>query len=234
VIARAKRGIFCGAAGATRGELVLLEAEATGLASDSRRHAELANEALALLAPGSSAHARAAAELAVASAQLGDLEALERAAGSVQQAAAATLGVAHALAITRTALELHAVGRPEWAEPLARVVENCSPAYEEDGPILETIRAWLAASRALFSGRPEVYAGEGAAIVRALERHGQLRSAVLAEVQLAMAYAATGAHERAVEVATRSAERAERMNLGTYAERARAYLALPVARGAGP
>jgi len=115
-----------------------------------------------------------------------------------------------------------------------RVVESCSPAFEEDAPILETIRAWLAASRALFSGRPDVYAEEGGAIVRALEGHGQLRSAVLAEVQLAMAYAATGAHERAVEVALRSAERAERMNLGTYAERARAYLTLPVARGAGP
>ena len=63
-----------------------------------------------------------------------------------------------------------------------------------------------------------------------LERHGQLRSAVLAEVELVTACAAVGADERAVVAARRAIERAESTNLTSYAERARAHLALPLAR----
>ncbi len=63
-----------------------------------------------------------------------------------------------------------------------------------------------------------------------LERHGQLRSAVLAEVELVTACAAVGADDRAVLAAKRAIERAESTNLMSYAERARAHFALPLAR----
>jgi hypothetical protein len=233
VIERAKRGIACGATGATLGELLLLEAEAIGWGAESRRHADLALDALALLPAGTSAHARAAAELAVASARLGDLDALRRAASSLEEAGVASmraLGVAHAVAIARTAIELYVVGRPDWADPLVATVEQSTPGFDEDRPILETIRSWLAAARALFAGQPELYAERGDELVASLERHGQLRSAVLAEVELVTACAAVGADERAVLAAKRAIERAESTNLSSYAERARALLALPLAR----
>jgi hypothetical protein len=232
VIERAKRGIACGASGATLGELLLLEAEAMGWGAESRRHADLANDALALLPAGTSSHARAAAELAVASARLGDLDALRRAATSLEEAGAASraLGVALAVAIARTAIELYVVGRSDWADPLVATIEQSAPGFEEDRPILETIRTWLAAARGLFSGCPELYAERGDELVASLEQHGQLRSAVLAEVELVTACAAVGADERAVLAAKRAIERAESTNLTSYAERARAHLALPLAR----
>ncbi len=111
--------------------------------------------------------------------------------------------------IARTAIELYVdEGRSDWADPLVATIGQSAPGFEEDRPILETIRTWLAAARGLFSGCPELYAERGDELVASLEQHGQLRSAVLAEVD-STACAAVGADERAVLAAKRAIERAE-------------------------
>ena len=122
------------------------------------------------------------------------------------------------------------LSQPAWAEPLVASLERSGPSFEEDAAILEAIRAWVVAVRALHSGRPELYAERAGALVQALEQHGQLRWAVLAELKLEISCAALGADARAMEAGRRAIERAERMNLSSYAERARSHLVLPLAR----
>ncbi|UJR84046.1 serine/threonine-protein kinase PknK [Sandaracinus amylolyticus] len=233
VIARAERGVECGASGAMLGELRLLQAEALGWGAKSEDHSRLAEEALSLSPPGSGPRARAAAELAVAGCRLGDHAKLELAAKSLLEElprARGTTSATHALAVARTVIEMLVAGRADLAEPMLRAMDGADAAHEEDRALVIAVRSWLHAVRALFTGDPEPYVREGEAIVDALEECGQLRYAVIAGVHLAIALAAIGWSDRAVEQARRMNDRARAMGLVAYAERARAQLVLPLAR----
>jgi serine/threonine protein kinase len=229
VIARAERGIACGASGPVLGELLLLEAEARGWSAGGPDHASLASRSLALALPSTSASSRAAAELAAASCRRGDERPLATAIESLS-AHEQAVGIAHALAVARTLTELYECGRAGAAEPLARALEEATPLYEEDLPVISTFRAWSRAARSLFAGDPIPYAENGRALVAALEEHGQLRLAVVVELHTAYAFAALGAHFVALEWASRALARSERMQLAPYVGRARAVIAKERAR----
>lgn len=235
VFARAERGIQCGATGAVLGELRLLQAEALGWGARGADHATLVNEALLLSPKGSGAHARAAAELSVASCRRGDEAALKHAVATLQQVGTPSgrtpaPSVAHVLAIARTASELWRTRRGELAEPLVAAVARADIAFEEDRPIIEATRAWLQAAQALYAGDPEPLASGGEALVTQLESCGQLRYAMIVELQIVLALVALGADAPAIERAEAAIERARGLGLVVYAESARAQMPLPLER----
>ncbi|TAK33727.1 MAG: serine/threonine-protein kinase PknK, partial [Lysobacteraceae bacterium] len=77
-LARAERAIACGAAGAARGELRLLQAEAHRWSGEHGQAAALAEEALELLPSGAPLWFAAAGELGEACGKIGDIERLRR------------------------------------------------------------------------------------------------------------------------------------------------------------
>jgi hypothetical protein len=228
-IRHARRGISNGATGPVHGELLLIEAEALGWCGRNVDHVRVAAEALALLPAGTSAHARAASELALAACRLGDHDRLAGAAQALTEPGPTVLGAAHAMGIVSTAISLLIAGRPDLAAAPARLLENATAAFPEDAAMLETARAWHAASRELFTGRPERHAREGLLIAGELEAAGHPRRAILAELHTALAYWALGANDRAIELAEPAVARAEQLGLVPYVARARAHLPLLLA-----
>jgi hypothetical protein len=100
VAARAQRGIDCGASGAILGELLLLQAEASGWAG-AETHASLAQRAFELLTPATAAWERAAAEISVAARASGDDARLRSTASRVAGAPLDSPSAGHAWARAR-------------------------------------------------------------------------------------------------------------------------------------
>ncbi len=226
VLARAERGIECGAKGAMLGELTLLKAEATGWVG-LPRHFELADSALGLLSVGSAAWARAAAELAVASRAVGDLATLRSTAealASMEASRMASLG--HAWAVARAVVELLGEGEREVTERLiARMASAVEHADEVDVSTFRAIVDWLRAAAELYAGAPAHLHAIAGELAQKFEAAGYVRYCALVALHAAIASAAVGEWTAGVTWAERAGDLARRLGLRSSELSARAWLA---------
>ena len=119
-VARAERGVACGAAGEELGALRLIQAEAYGWASDGERSGARAEEARRLLPAGTDGWFRATAEQAAAARVRGERELLV----AVGDELIGTPGAAgpRRIALAKTAAEAFALGEEALAERLLAAV----------------------------------------------------------------------------------------------------------------
>jgi eukaryotic-like serine/threonine-protein kinase len=233
VVARAERGIDCDASGAVLGELRLLQAEALGWSGGASRQGDLAVAAMALLADGSAAWCRAAAQRALACARQGDRRGLAEVATALAEADLdAAVAASSWLAVIRVVIELYTSGEPGLAARLADRLETAAPAEPDIDPaVLVASRAWVRAIRALYDGNPAAYLRDGEAIAAALIAAGHRRYAVLAVAQHALAYGAIGDYERATARGDHALRLADELHLEEIADRIRSELGRFLALG---
>ena len=219
VLVRAERGIECGAQGVILGELHLLEAEASGWAGLDR-HRELAEQALALLPPGSAAWARAAAELAVACRSSGDHERLRATAEAMTAIAVEDISLGHAWGIARTVLELLGAGEAAIAERLIPWITSAVERADDiDAPTLRAMVAWLRAAKEFAEGTPASLCAAAGEIATTFESAGHVRQSALVALHAAVASASIGDWAAALDWAERATDRARRLGLRTYERR---------------
>lgn len=227
VLSRAERGVSCGAQGPMLGELRVLEAEATEWTGRGNE-ALLAKEALSLLSPRTAAYCRAGAVMAVSSLRSGG--------GAMQSELLAlpidrTVGIGHAVAMARVAVELLFAGRPFDAERFAKWVGQIAPtAYEEDLPTLKILSGWLAAARSLFAGRPDAMLQKAGAVSEALREVGQVRLCSAVALHASIACAALFDYEAGLKWASEAATIARRAGRGPWTRRTELLFAIHLFR----
>lgn len=204
-MARAERGVACGADGEALGELRLLQANAhrwRGEFAEMRARVEVAAENLDT---GSARWCKAMGNLAVACRATADYDGLV----SVAEELAAldpppVYQPAHAEAAARTAQQLFIIGWARPADDLLRRVEPLTPVLENTHP---AVVGWMENARAfgaLYLGDAGTYLELSRRSARRFERAGDVRSEANARVHLGFAFLQVGAYPEA-EVALREA-----------------------------
>jgi hypothetical protein len=194
VVAHANRGTACGATGAVLGELNLLKAEVTGWAG-SGMHLPLARAALQLLPVGSSAWARASAEVVVAS---GD----RAIATLLAETPPDTDSISHYWARARAARAMLRAGDAALARALLAAIVKVAP-HPEDAAIVGHITSWISAVIELGAGHPQPMCESAGAIAAAFEESDNARWALLVALDAARAGDADSWGERAKNLSQR-------------------------------
>ncbi|MEZ4310052.1 MAG: protein kinase [Polyangiaceae bacterium] len=197
-IARARRGLTCGAEGATMGALHLVQAEAErwrGRNAEGRVHAEAA---LANLPPGSASWCTAASELASCALKLLAPETIdELGAALLLRAAEDAPSSALVIACARVAAAALLSRRTSTFRCLLDVLE--SPGTDEVSSAPE-VRARVCETRAiaaLLRGDPCAFLAGSEAATAAFLEVGDLRSATIQRANQGHVYSGLGAHEEA-------------------------------------
>jgi tetratricopeptide (TPR) repeat protein len=135
-IARAERGVACGASGPALGALRLVQAEACGWSADFPRALKHAQEALALLPSGEGSWLRAAAHIVIVSGFLGDVAPVVDLLGPLQAsepASDATAPFTHVT--THVYIMLGMLGLMDPADAFLRRMEAIAAPVEESNPV---------------------------------------------------------------------------------------------------
>jgi tetratricopeptide (TPR) repeat protein len=154
-LARADRGIACGADGEVLGRLLLRKSEAHRWRGENQKGKECAQTALNLLPRTGRRWFLAAGEAVEACARLGEESELHRAVDDLcEVSAAGQLTAPHLVALTRAACVLMAAGNYVSSDELLRTID---PAYEhtrrdDDDPLAAAHVHRTRAYRALVSG----------------------------------------------------------------------------------
>jgi tetratricopeptide (TPR) repeat protein/predicted Ser/Thr protein kinase len=213
-IARAERGIACGASGDVLGELRLLQSEAHRWRSEFAEMEERARIAMQAVPQGSASWCRAVAESATACRALGHYDRLVKVAEEL-----AGLRVlphyeaAYTEAVARTAMQLYIIG---WARHADGLIERIAPNERLLEATHPTVVAWIHRARSfggLYRGDTGEYLGRSEAAAEWFEQAGDLRAVANARVFLGFALTEVGAYREA-EAALRDAlASAQRMGL---------------------
>ncbi|MGK4003969.1 protein kinase [Sorangium sp. So ce1036] len=205
-IERAERGIACGPASRTLGELRLVEAEAHVWRGELALAEQRGTEAVERLAPGTAAWFSAIKQVAVAAGKLGGFERVERWMSAAQAAEAAQEGalVAKHMCLGEGALLLAFGGRYAIADALIEAIEG-------DGTDLAAREVEVVARlhearsiRALVSGDPGACLVGLEAALEAFERAGDRGNACAVRMNVGYMHAELGDFEGA-EAMLRSA-----------------------------
>ncbi len=227
-IARAERGVACGARDEALGALRALQAEAQWWAGANAEAVRLGSEAMQLLPPGSAPWNAVAGEVAEAANRVGMrgkllevVDALYEAPTSVPTLCSWTAAGA------RAGVALLFAGQQDRAEQMIRRIEERSADASE--PIvrawLERLRAWRGAYRAdLASGL-----GHGVAAA-SFAAAGNLRHALREQGNLGYVYLLAGSYALAERVLREALDAATRMGLRSVEATARQNLGLVMAR----
>jgi eukaryotic-like serine/threonine-protein kinase len=213
-VARAERGVACGAGGETLGELRLLQAEAHRWRGEFAELEDRAQAATLALERGSARWCRAVAELAVGCRALGHYDRLVQVGEDL-----AGLHVlphyeaAFTEAVARTAMQLYIIGWARHADSLIARIGDSERLLAATHP---AVVAWIHRARAwggLYVGDTGEYLGRSEAAASWFEKAGDLRSVANARVFLGFALVEVGAYREA-EAALRDAlASAQRMGL---------------------
>lgn len=204
-MARAERGVACGAEGMALGELRSLQADAhrwRGEFAEMRARVEVAAENLET---GSARWCKAMGNLAVACRATADYEGLVAVAHELSALEPPPVyQPAHAEAAARTAQQLFIIGWARPADELLRRVEPLTSVLENTHP---AVVGWMENARAfgaLYLGDAGTYLELSRRSARRFERAGDVRSGANARVHLGFAFLQVGAYPEA-EVALREA-----------------------------
>jgi tetratricopeptide (TPR) repeat protein len=214
-IARARRGIACGAEGEARGALRLVEAQALKWRGVSVGDAEpCILEAMELLARGSEPWCLAAGELANAITLHGDADRLEALAEDLA-AALPREGATGALVVAaaRTAVLLLVLRRYALGEALADACERAAATLQPTPPIVMAYLFNLRAQRALAGGDPGSFLTLTTEVARWFDEAGAVRSASNRRVSVGYAYLELGGFAEAERVLAEARATADRMGL---------------------
>lgn len=154
-LARADRGIACGAEGEVLGRLLLRKAEAHRWRGENQKAKECAQEAVKLLPRTGRRWFLAAGEAVEACARLGDESQLHHAVDELcDVSSAGTLTAPHLVALTRAACVLMAAGNYPSADELLRTIDAAYEVArrEEEDPLAAAHVYRTRAYRALVSG----------------------------------------------------------------------------------
>nr|HEX4317828.1 protein kinase [Kofleriaceae bacterium] len=191
-IARADRGVACGAADEDLGALRLLQAEALKWSGAFAEAARRGREAMALLPPGSAGWYDAAAEAAEAIGRSGDTNALV----SVGEALlAAPEDVRSVTATAHSGFQLFYSGHLELAHALLDRVERVAGAVTDPAILARVYQA--RSSRASFTGDAGAYLESEQAAAELFERAGDLRNACMQRGHVGYACLEIGAYAEA-------------------------------------
>ncbi|MBX3227303.1 MAG: protein kinase [Labilithrix sp.] len=156
-LARADRGVACGAEGEVLGRLLLRKSEAHRWRGENQKGMECAQRALELLPRSGRRWFLAAGEAVEAAARLGDESELHRSVDELcDVSSAGTLTAPHLVALTRAACVLMAAGNYPSADDLLRTIdaayENTRRGGAPDDPLAAAHVYRTRAYRALVSG----------------------------------------------------------------------------------
>jgi tetratricopeptide (TPR) repeat protein len=230
-IARAERGLRCGADGEEHGALLLTLAEARRWRGENVEAEQACLSALPLLAPGSAPWLNAAAELALASGRLGHNDHLVGLAVEVLTAPIPEGGLNAAVGtLSRAANQLFFAGRADLG---GRLLDRAARLAAEAPRLEPYARARLEDSlgtRLLCEGDPAGALVHAEAAVALSEQAGDLRMACLYRSDLGFLTIEVGAHDHAERVLREALAAAERMGLDYIVAAARSNLGTALAR----
>ncbi|WP_437949823.1 hypothetical protein WME98_02695 [Sorangium sp. So ce296] len=213
-IARADRGIGCGAAGDTAGRLRRVQAEAHVWRGDLFLAVERGTEAIERIERGSIAWFSAITQVVLATSKLGQLDELERwttvAASAVPTTDAQS---ARLVCLANGAAMLTVVGRYVEGRALIEAVER---AFEDTHARDVAATAQLHEARsyyAICTGNLVAGADRMEAASRAYEQAGDRRNACSTRANLGVAYTELGDFERAESMLREAHQESDRMHL---------------------
>jgi tetratricopeptide (TPR) repeat protein len=214
-LARAERGIACGAEGAELGILRGLQAEARNWRGENADALGLATEAMDLLPKGQASWYAAAREAIITAHKVGSpervveiVEAIGREAGD--EAARAARG----LALGWGATMLLYAGKYTQAEQILSEIERGTEGGAEPDPRADAVLHRAKAIWAFVKGKPEAPQWLEAAVA-GFEKSGDLRNASITRTDLGFVLTEFGAYPQAEALFRRSLVEAERMGLQT-------------------
>jgi tetratricopeptide (TPR) repeat protein len=226
-IACVARGLACGAEGSVQGALLLALAEAHRWRGEFREAEEAAARALALVPPGSAEWYGSAAEVARASAAMGQVQ---RLVDMAELLLSRELGPGDARAIAALSLAGHLLHAGEYdrARRLLLQVER-DPRGQGDAGVL----AWRHAVRgidAITHGDPATYLIEMEHAARCFGALGDLRRACLYEANVGYANLELGVYDAAEESLRNALAGARRLDLANITSMAAQNLGMALAR----
>jgi eukaryotic-like serine/threonine-protein kinase len=193
-VARAERGVSCGASGEALGVLRWIQQEAEIWRGDNAAGLRLGLLAMESLPRGGASFYRAAGQCAAAAGRLGDLDRLSILGGDLLALAGEGEGaVPFLIACARVAMSFLVHGRVDGAEPLLAVLDR-------SGSLDPVALAWLdraAALRAYCAGDVGAYLRKSEAAAARLEQTGDTRVATLQRVNVGYAHLVLGAFAEA-------------------------------------
>ncbi len=230
-VARASRGLACGAEGELKGALLLLQAEAELWRGDNAAAASLGALAMADLPRGGPEFCRAAGQAAAASGRLGDAERMDVLGAELLALAGEGAGDgAFAIACARTAMSWLLLGRRDRAVLLLDVLERIAPAQGSGEPLA---LAWIARAGALdayLGGDLGGYLAQSEAVAARFEEAGDRRVAALQRVNVGYAHLELGAFAEAERALRDSVVQAGALGLGIVQANAQHNLGMALGR----
>jgi tetratricopeptide (TPR) repeat protein len=233
VIARAERGVHCGAEGETLGQLRQLQAEAHGWRGEFEKAARHARWATQHLLVGTVIWYRAMGELAFASAPLGQHDEVEQAASLLRAHPPASPSVAGAWAIAmcRTANQLALAGRHAAARGLIAEVDARTDLAPDD--LIVAARVHQARGFTAFGSDKLDAALEGhRAAAACFEKAGARRHWLSSLTHLSFMYLEVGRYVEAEQLLRTTLAASERSGLTFAATMARIALGVALVRQA--
>jgi len=225
-LARAERGVACGAAGRALGLLRGLQAEARNWRGENAEALALASEAMTLLPKGEAPWFGAAREAIITAHKVGSrdkveaiVDAIGREAGTGESRAARGM----ALAWGATML-LYAGKYPEAEEILKQLGEDSLVAAASE-PRLHAVVHRAKAIWAFYRGKPEARQWLETALA-GFEQAGDLRNASITRADLGFVFLEFGAYPQAERLFRQSLVEAERMGLHTSVAQVKQNLGL--------
>jgi tetratricopeptide (TPR) repeat protein len=210
-LARAERGIACGAAGPELGLLRSYQAEARNWRGENAEAVRLATEAMDLLPKGEAAWYAAAREAIITAHKVGSADKVIEIVAAVKlEAADGAALAAKRMALGWGALTLLWAGRYAQTEQILDELSNSSEVASD--PRVEAVVNKAKASWALYRGSPEAPQWIEAA-VSGFEQSGDLRNASMTRTDLGFFLTEFGAYDEAERLIRQSLVEAERMNL---------------------
>ncbi len=215
-LARADRGIECGADGEVLGRLLLRKSEAHRWRAENREAKECAKAALGLLGRGGRRWFLAAGEAVEASARLGDDGDLHRAVDQLcDVSSAGNLSAPHLVALSRAACVLMLAGNYPSADDLVRTIDS---AYEHsrrelDDPLAGAHVYRARAFRALVAGNTAAALSMFNVAIANFEQAGDMRAACRHLVSSAAACIELGGYDDARRALEDAGGAAQRMGL---------------------
>ena len=228
-IARADKGIACGAAGQTLGALHLTRAEAQRWRANNEEAERSAEVATETLRSGSSRWYGAAALLAVAALRRGHRERVVRIGESLVKEHPSDLTVnSRAKALAYVVVQLLAAGQLESAEPLLREIDQVNARPIVDPGVRGAIDE-ARAMRALCTGDVGRYLVLMRSAARAFDAAGDRRRACSARVNVGFASLELGSFEEATKALDRALDAANTLGLPQVGAVAKHNLGLALA-----
>lgn len=236
-LARADRGIECGAEGEVLGRLLLRKAEAHRWRGENKSAKEAALAALRLLRRGGSRWFLAAGETVEASARLGDERDLHQAVDQLcDVSATGELSPPHVVALTRAACVLMQAGNYPSADDLVRTIDMTYAVRgeKEPDPLAAAHVHRARASRALVAGNTAAALAMFNTAIAHFERAGDTRAACRHLVSSAAACIELGAYDDAQAGLRVAEDTASRLGLSGVIADIRHHQAMAAFRAGDP